>query len=237
MNKITFQEVTELDYSGNEAYNALRTNIQFCGDDKKVIAFTSSYPDEGKSTLVFRLSQAMARTGKKVLLIDADIRKSVLANRYKADKQVKGLTEYLSGQCKINEIVYATNFEGMDVVFTGPIAPNPSELLGGEMMGELLNLARSQYDYTFIDCPPLGAVIDAAVIAQRCDGAIIVIETENVSYKIVDRVKKQLEQSKVKILGAVLNKIDMETKSKYGGYYGQYGYGHYGEYGHHEETK
>lgn len=222
MNKITFRGIRPLEFNVKEAYNTLRTNIQFCGKDAKVIALTSCLPDEGKSTIVFRLSQSMAGAGKKVLLLDVDIRRSVLLNRYRANKSVKGLSEYLSDQCELGDVVYNTNVENMDVIFTGPVAPNPSELLGNANMDTLLAYAKENYDYTFIDCPPLGAVIDAAIIAQKCDGAILVVGSKMVSRKLAGKVKKQLEQAQVKILGAILNKVDMEGKSKYNGYYNSY---------------
>ncbi|MGN0437092.1 MAG: CpsD/CapB family tyrosine-protein kinase [Lachnospiraceae bacterium] len=234
--KVTFEKKKELDFKTNEAYKTLRTNIRFSGDDVKVIALTSSVPNEGKSAVSFNLAKSLAEDEKKVLFIDADIRKSVTVVRYGVDIETKGLSHYLTGQSKLEEVIYETNVENFSIIFTGQSAPNPSELLGNQRFKDLIRYARENFDYVVIDCPPLGSVIDAAIIAQECDGAIIVIETDNASYKIVQRVKKQLEQSGCKILGAVLNKVEMGGKGYgygkgyYGNYYGKY-YGNYGEYG------
>lgn len=238
--KVNFEKRDELDFKTNEAYKTLRTNISFSGDDIKVIAFTSSVPNEGKSFVTFNLSVSLAEDGKKVLYIDADIRKSVTIARYGVDIETKGLAHYLSGQKKLDDVIYETNIDNLDIIFTGQVAPNPSELLGNAYFKKMLDIKREEYDYIIIDCPPLGSVIDAAIVAKECDGAIIVIETDNASYKIVQRVKKQLEQSGVRILGAVLNKVEMGGKgyygkgyygkSYYGSYYGRY-YGDYGSYG------
>ncbi len=235
--KVNFEKRKELDFKTNEAYKTLRTNITFCGDDIRAIALTSSAPNEGKSAVSFNLAVSLSEDGKKVLYIDADIRKSVTIARYGVDIETKGLTHYLTGQSKLNDVIYETNIDNFDIIFTGQVAPNPSELLGNHRFHELMEETRLQYDYIIIDCPPLGSVIDAAVVARECDGAIVVIETDNISYKVVQRVKKQLEQSGCKILGAVLNKVEMGGKGYgyygkgyYGNYYGRY-YGNYGEYG------
>lgn len=231
--KVNFEKNIQLDFKTNEAYKALRTNISFAGDDIHVIALTSSVPNEGKSAVSFNLARALAEDGKKVLYVDADIRKSVTIARYGVDIETKGLTHYLSGQTELKDVVYETNIENLSVIFTGQVAPNPAELLGNDRFKNMLTLERETFAYIIIDCPPLGSVIDAAIVAKECDGAIIVIETDNVSYKIVQRVKKQLDQSGCRILGAVLNKVEMGGKG-YGyyskGYYGRY-YGNYGEYG------
>lgn len=228
--KVNFEKLSELDFRSNEAYKTLRTNISFCGDDVKVVAFTSSTPNEGKSTVSFRLAQAFGQDEKKTLYIDADIRKSVLEARYGLDIETKGLSHYLAGKAKMEEVIYETSIANMDMIFTGPVVPNPSELLGNSKFEKLIAEAREHYDYVIIDCPPVGSVIDAAIVARQCDGAIIVIETEGVSYKMVQRVKNQMEQSGCRMLGAVLNKVEVSTKA-YGKYYG----GAYGDYYRHGE--
>ena len=235
--KVNFEKKEELDFKSNEAYKTLRTNISFSGDDIKVIALTSSVPNEGKSVVAFNLAQSLAEDGKKVLYIDADIRKSVTVVRYGVDIETKGLAHYLSGQAKLEEIIYETSIDNLSVVFTGQTAPNPSELLGSERFKKMVEQTRAEFDYVMIDCPPLGSVIDAAIVAKESDGAIIVIETDNVSYKIVQRVKKQLDQSGCRILGAVLNKVEMGGKGYYGkGYYGNYYGRYYGDYGNYGES-
>lgn len=233
--KINFENLKELDFKINESYKRIRTNISFSGDDIKTIAMTSSVPNEGKTEVSFNICRSFAEDGKKTLFIDADIRKTVVLARYGVDKEVKGLTHYLSGQTKeIESIICETNIENLDVIFTGTKAPNPVELLGNKKFEKLMEYTREKYDYVVIDCPPLGSVIDAAVVAKLCDGTIILIETDNVSYKAVQSVKKQLDRSDCKILGAILNKVPNSGKGYYGyykgyyGYYDSYGYG-YGE--------
>ena len=228
MGKITFEKRQELDYRANEAYKTLRTNIQFCGDQVKVIAFTSCTPNEGKSSVSFNLAVSFAAVGKKVILVDADLRKSVLVGRYKVGAIEGGLTHYLSGQKELKSIIFDTDIENMDIIFAGSYAPNPAELLEHKRFGSMIAELRESYDYVIIDTPPLGSVIDSAVVAKVSDGAIIVIENNAVSYRFAQKVKEQLEKSRCRILGAILNKVSMDGKGYYGRYYGKY-YGTYGE--------
>lgn len=221
MKKVSFKSLDLVSSQAGEAYKTLRTNIRFCGSDIKVVTFTSCLPNEGKSTVVFQVGMSMAEMGQKVLLIDADIRKSVLASRYGLEQKEAGLSEYLSGQCEKEECLCKTNIENMDIILTGRTAPNPSELLSGEKFQILVKELRESYDYIFIDCPPLGSVIDAAIVSTLADGAIMVIANGEVSYKLAANVKNQLAKSGCKILGAVLNKVDFSGKG-YSGYYKKY---------------
>ena len=212
-----------------ESLRALRTNIQFCGDDVRVILFTSTVPDEGKSTVVLDLARSMGESGKKVLLIDTDMRKSVIIREYGvrigSHRQIVGLSHYLSGQKKLDEVLYETSFRGVDILFAGRSVPNPTEMLGKHYFTDLLEYGREHYDYVLIDCAPVTAAIDAVFVASYCDGAVIVIEQGNVGSRAIADCKQQLENSGVRILGAVLNKVHMEA-NRYGKYYGHY-YGHY----------
>ena len=237
MKRVTFEKIDKLGSRADEAYKTLRTNLLFCGKSTKAVSFTSCLPNEGKTTVVFQLALSMAELGKKTLLIDADIRKSVLASRYQADQRTKGLSEYLSDQAELEECIYRSNLENLDVFFTGKTAPNPSELLSGEKFKQLIQKMKERYDYVLIDCPPLGNVIDAAVVSAATDGAILILESGNVNRKFASEVKNQLLRSGCKILGVVLNKVDIKGKGYYGyGYYSKkykkyYGYGgYYGEY-------
>ena len=164
------------------------------------------------------------------MLIDADIRKSVYKSRYSIGEETLGLSQYLSGQVEhIDEIVCKTNYENVYMILSGPYAPNPTEMLGDEQFGQLLKAARQVFEYVIVDTPPLGIVVDAAVIGQYCDGAIIVIEKDSTSYRVCQKVKSQLEKSGCKILGAVLNKVESKGKGYYGGKYGHvYGGAYYG---------
>ena len=222
MASINIERLRNLDYRSNEAYKNLRTNIQLCGADVKVIMVTSAAPNEGKSSVSFNLAVSLSETGKKVIFIDADLRKSVLVGRYKINKSVKGLTHFLSGICKFDEVVYATNSENLYTVFSGPVPPNPAELLSNKIFKLLLKTLRETYDYVIIDTPPLGSVIDGAIVAQECDGAIFVMAAKTVSYKFIQKAVDQLEKTDCKILGAVLNKVDMNENGYYGKYYGKY---------------
>lgn len=226
MQKIEFQKLEELDFKANESFKTLRSNIVFCGNDIHSITLTSFSPNEGKTSVSFQLAISFAEIGKKVLFIDADIRKSVLVSRYKASGEIVGLTHYLTGQKSIDDIVYATNIPNLEVIFSGPVSPNPTELLGGMMFKDLMEQERENYDYIIVDAPPLGSVIDAALIAKCADGAVIVIESGAVSYKMIQRVKTQLDKSECRILGVILNKVDMKSNAYYGNYYGSY-YGNY----------
>lgn len=218
--KVVLTDIRKKDYFYEEAIKTLRTNIQFTGKNVKTIMFTSCFPNEGKSDVTFQLCQEIGNMGKRVLLIDADIRKSAYVSRYRIKQKVNGLSQYLSGQLAKEFLIYQTNFLNVDIIFAGPMAPNPSELLEEEAFRELLEGVRACYDYIIIDTPPVGSVIDAAIIAKESDGAVLVIESERVSYKVAQKSMEQLEKTGCKILGAVLNKVNIE-KNKY---YGKYDY-------------
>lgn len=225
MSRMILERLDELDYGVTEALRTLKTNIQFCGDNIKVIMVTSSVPNEGKSTVTIDLARSMAESGQRVLCIDCDIRKSVLVGRMGAHLENNGisygLSYYLSGQKKLNEVLYETNVENMDIIFAGRVVPNPTEILGNHYFVKMLEELRPKYDIILLDAPPLGAVIDAAVIAPHADGALLVIQQREVSRRLIKNVKKQLENTGVKILGAVLNKVEIE-KQGYGYYKGYY---------------
>ncbi len=215
----------ESDQRFDEAMKTLRTNIQFSGADIRTIMMTSTEPNEGKSEITFHTALSFANTGKRVLLIDADIHKSVLTTRYHLDQEVDGLSQYLTGQKRAEEVIYSTNVENFDILFSGPYAPNPAELFESSLMRELLEEAAKHYDYVLVDTPPVGSLIEGAIIAQYCDGAILVIKSGAISYKRVQRVKRQVEKSGCRMLGAVLNMVNTSKGSYYNSYYyGDYDY-------------
>lgn len=226
--QINLESLGKLNYMSNEAYKQIRTNIQFCGTNIKIICITSSIPNEGKSSISFNLAVSVAESGKRILFIDADLRRSVIIGRHKPDQAVMGLSHYLSGMCSLDEILCETNVPNLNMIFTGPIPPNPAELLGSREFGKMLEALREKYDYIIIDTPPLGSVIDSAIVARQSDGVVLVIEANAVSYKFIQKVKKQLEQGNCRILGAILNKVNMKNGSyqyygkKYKRYSGEY---------------
>lgn len=218
---VIMNDPRKTDYFYEEAIKTLRTNIQFAGIEIRTIAVTSCYPNEGKSDITFQLAREIGKMGKKVLVIDADIRKSTYLSRYSVKQKIEGLSQYLSGQVQCETIIYQTNFENVDMIFSGPTAPNPSELLEQDAFTALVRSARESYDYVLIDTPPIGSIIDAAIIAKQCDGAFLVIESELVSYRVAVKAKEQLAMSGCRILGAVLNKVDTK-KDRYYSKYSQY---------------
>lgn len=206
-----------------EAIRTLRTNIQFCNTDKavKTICLTSCIPNEGKSSISINLAVSMARDGKKVLHIDADMRKprtyKDVTSRYNV-----GLSNYLSGMVELEDAIRATNIDNLDVIVCGPKPPNPAELLGTERFSQMLAVLKEKYDYVIIDTPPLGSMIDAAIVASQTDGTIMLIEYNTVDYKKAVMVKEQLEKANARILGVVINKIPRREYKQY--YYYDYDY-------------
>ena len=233
MQTIKFGALPESTRQMTESLRTLKTNIQFCGDDVKTILFTSAAPNEGKSTCVFNLARSLTESDKKVVLIDADMRKSVFISKYKAkvvgQGQILGLSHYLSGQKKLDEVLYDTTTPELNIIFAGPSVPNPTEILSNHYFDDLMAYCRENYDYVLIDCPPMGAAIDAAVIGPKVDGAVLIVAQGQMPTRAVIDAKTQLENSGVRILGAVLSKAKVRY-SGYGKYYGSYYGGYYGSY-------
>ncbi len=226
MKKVTMNLPEVKDYRLTEGLNQLKTNLAFCGKDIKVITITSSVQNEGKSSVAFDLSKTMAEGGKKILMVDADLRKSVLAAKYHIQGIDKGLSHYLTGQAEIEDIIYETETEGFYLSVAGPLSPDPTSLLDSDQFQKFIDKVREDYDYVIIDAPPLGVVIDAAIIGKYCDGAVLVIEQGVIKRKVVQDVIKQLKRGEVRILGAVLNKVD-ERIGAYGAYDYKYSYSYY----------
>lgn len=220
-------------YFFQEAFKTLRTNIQFCGQDIQVISFTSSAPGEGKSVVCLNLASSFADLGKKVLMIDADMRKSAMMSKVSAVREnITGLSEYLSGMSPLEDCIFETQYPELHVMFAGKYPPNPSELLSSGYFKEMMNILRGQYDYILIDTPPLGVVIDAAIISACCDGTALVIGNSRISRRIIQGVIGQLRKSDVKILGVIRNQSGKKKKSffrkdYYGKSYSRYQHTYY----------
>lgn len=217
----------ELVKKTEEYFNAIRTNIQLSGSDIKVVGITSVQSNEGKSTTAASLAIAYARSGYKTVLVDADIRNSVMSGFFKPTTKITGLTDYLAGTTDLSQGLCDTDIPNLTVIESGKISPNPTALLQSKNFENLVATLRRYYDYVIVDCPPLGMVIDAAIIAQRCDAMAVVVESGNIKRSAVKKVKEQLEQTGTSFLGVILNKYDVTTEK-----YGDYGnYGNYGNYG------
>lgn len=212
--KVNFNTSAKNDYSTNEAFKTLRSNLLFCGSDIKTILITSTHENEGKSTIATELSKSLAEISKKTLLIDADMRKSVILRRNLKTQNIMGLSELLSGQATVGQVLYNTQEPNFDVIFSGHFPPNPVELISSDTFRKILDDFKKIYDYIIIDSPPLGPVIDAAVIAVNCDGAMLVISPGRVRYQEGADIKEQLTKSGCKILGAILNETDPKHKDR-----------------------
>ena len=213
--KLEFIKKTE------EYYNALCTNIQLSGDKLKVISVTSVNPGEGKSTTSINIAWSFARAGYKTLLIDGDIRNSVMSGVFKSREKITGLTEFLSGTTDLSHGLCDTNIENLFVVQSGSVSPNPTALLQSKNFNDMIETLRKYFDYIIVDTAPIGIVIDAAIIVQKCDASILVAEAGVAKRREVQKAKSQLEHTGKPFLGVVLNKFDVQ-REKYGSY-GNYG--------------
>jgi protein-tyrosine kinase len=222
MGTTVFEIKDNLNLPAEEAYKVLRTNILFCGIKKpiKTLSLTSNMSGEGKTTTSTNLAVSVAKSGKKVLLVDADMRKPA-SYKYLDDSGIKGLSNLIANNATLDEVINKTNISGLYFIGSGPKPPNAAELVGSSEFSRFVETVREQFDMVIIDTPPLGSVIDSAIIASQTDGSILVIETNSVSYRKVVRMKEQLEKANAKVLGVVLNKM---KKSEYKNYYNDYNY-------------
>lgn len=206
----------------SEAYRTLRTNIQFSAidEDIRVIMLTSAQPGEGKSTTAANLALAYAQAGNRVLIMDADLRKPTMHKVFNKTNRV-GLTSLLAGHRQIAEIPMDSTIDNLDVLTSGPIPPNPSELLASKKMTALLVELKDHYDIIIVDTPPAIAVTDAAILSSRCDGVIMVVDSGKVKREMALRAKGNLEHAKARILGVVLNNKNRKEADEY--YYYYYG--------------
>lgn len=219
MELIAVDRFVSKEFQISESIKILRTNLLFSGTDIQVVGLTSYTASEGKSSISFQLAASLAQTGKRTLLLDADLRNSTLQNRLKVRGRLSGLSHYLSGMANVNELIQATDVKNLYIMFAGVRVPNAVELLGSNQFKKLIPALREAFDYVIVDTAPLGLVIDCAVITPELDGTAIVIDTTNNSYKQERRIKQQLEKSGGKILGVILNRTEAQGKGH------RYGYG------------
>ena len=220
--------------SMEEYYNSIRTNIQFSGRDLKVITLTSAQSGEGKSTTSVNLAISFARAGFRTLLIDADTRNSVMSGTFKSQERYDGLTSFLSGNAELSDVICDTSIDNLMIIPAGQVPPNPTSLIQNDNFKAMIETVRGLYDYVIIDTPPLGLVIDAAILAHHSDASLLVTKAGEDRRRTVAKLKEQLEQSGSVFLGVILNKYDIHL-DKYGSYGSYSGYGSYGNYGKSEE--
>ena len=220
----------ESDFFVREAYKTLRTNVSFSltGEERcKIIMVTSAMQGEGKSTTAINLAISYAMTDRKVLIVDCDLRRPKLARLLLMNSRV-GLRNLIMNPDLKESAVLASKTPGLDVLLSGDIPPNPSELLGSPRMQRHLTELRKDYDFVILDSPPVNMVTDAVVLAPETDGVLVLVRANHTDRGAVIHAMEQLEYAKAKVLGFVLNDVDME-KTHYG--YKKYRYKRYARYG------
>lgn len=206
----------------SEQFRTIRTNITYSSIDKplKSVLFTSAMPNAGKSTVAANVAIAYAQAGKKTLLIDADLRRPTTHYTFEM-LNTSGLSTAIIGALSINKVAKESNIENLDVITSGPVPPNPSELLSSNKMSLFMENISNQYDMVLIDSPPLLAVTDAQVLSQLAEGTILVTNLENNNKDSISQAKNLLEKVDANIIGVVLNNKEIENKKN--NYYYYYG--------------
>lgn len=225
MDKIVLKEQFPMMNREKETYRTLRTNLEFSGVENQVIAITSCTPNDGKSTVSYYLAAALAESGKRTLFVDADLRKSVFVQRFQIEGKLNGLSHLLSGQLGIKDVIYSSNKEKLYILPSGVFPSNPTELLGNGRMEILISALKESFDYVIVDTPPLGSVIDAAVISKYCDASMLVLAYDTSSKVEAKKVTEQLKAANPNFLGVIINKADVKEHGyykKYGGYHKNY---------------
>lgn len=220
-------------FAVQEAYKTLRTNIMFSipASGCKVIGLTSSMVSEGKSTNCINLAITFAETGAKVLLIDCDLRRPNIARLL--DRQATaGLSNVLAGLVDAGKAIQKTGYASLDVMTSGGLSPNPTELLDSAAMGELLKTQAEHYDYIFLDTPPVNLVSDALILSKYLSGILFVVRQNHSEKGQVKEAIRQLEFAGVKVLGFILNDVREARQGRY-----RYHYDYYGGYGYTNEAR
>jgi len=214
-----------------EAFRTLRSSLKFAGLGKplKTILITSPEPSEGKTTVSANLAVAFAQAGQKTLILDADLRRPRVHEIFGLDREV-GLTTLLVGEAGMEEVIRVTGIDNLYAITSGPVPPNPVELLESQRMREVLEELKQKFDIIIIDSPLVMGMADAVVLSAICDGTLIIVRYNSTSRSALNQARKMLENAKANILGAVLNEMDVR-RARYGGYYYYYYYYYYYEEG------
>lgn len=204
----------------SEQYRTIRTNIQYSSVDEELraIMVTSSGPGEGKSTTAANLAVTFAQLGKRVLLVDADLRKPTVHHTFGVNNVI-GFTTVLTKQAVLGNAVLDTDENDLFILTSGPIPPNPAELLSSKSMEQFIEDAKREFDYVIFDTPPLLAVADPQILANQCDGSILVIYSEKTEIDQAKKGKELLMNAQSKLLGVVLNHKEVKNNDYYY-YYG-----------------
>lgn len=226
MKKVNIRKFPPLSYASAEAINTLCTNLSFAGDGVKKIMITSCHASEGKSFITMNVMRSLAKLGKTVVLVDADLRRSVITSQFglqfSREEETLGLSHFLAGMADTEEVIYRTDIDNAFLVPVGRTVSNSLPLLSSPRFGALLNGLEQIVDYVLVDAPPVGLIIDAAEIAKSCDGTVIAVEYNSVHRRDLIEVKRQLEQSGTPILGVALNKVELDSYMSRKYYYKNY---------------
>lgn len=230
-NKRSLQLITsdKMPFAYVEAYKSLRTNLNFLAgsNDVHCIVVTSTAPEESKSNVSVNLALTLAESGKKVALVDCDLRKPVLHKYLKAGHNVKGVSNILSRQISLKEAMVMPKGFNFSFLPAGTTPPNPSELLSQPQMVEMIAALREEFDFVIFDAPPISMVTDAAIIGNLVDGALFVVRSNYAATDAVKAATQQLQSAGVKILGVVLTRYNIKKSLKHS----NYGYSYYSNYG------
>ena len=233
----TLQLITdkEMPFGYVEAYKSLRTNLDFMAGsmDVHTLVITSTVP---KSNVAVNLALTLAESGKKVVLVDCDLRKPVLHRYLKAGHNVKGVSNVLSNQCTLDEALQELKEMNMTFLPAGTPPPNPSEMLSQPQMQAMVDALREKFDFVIVDAPPVSVVTDAAVIGRYVDGAIFAVRSDYAPADAVRGAVKKLQDAGVRVLGSVLTRYDMKKALKGSSYAYSYAYNYNYAYGKQDAT-
>ena len=224
---VVIRSSLSLGYAGDEAINAICSAITFAGKNMKRIAVTSCGVDDGKTFVAMHIARGMADRGERVLVIDGDLRKASITAQYRIRHASIGLAHLLSGQCELKDAIYSTNIPNLFLLPAGESIMTPLPLLTSPDFERLMDYVARAYDHVIVDTPPVGVVIDAAEVAKRCDGSLLVLEYNKHTKGALRDMQKALEQTRTPVIGCVLNKVVPKRLSPKGYYYrysDNYGY-------------